>query len=194
MLTNQNTNCLFVFFFYSLILLNYIKTLQVFSLRGKMEAFVTIRRGPRTKICCAVETDSSKKGFNTCRPLQYCDGSTHFIHNKDQRRPLVLAVRGICTSYINWRSNYHFKVALSFTGLVSAKSKFAVNVQLTHVRVVLGNLSTEPECEMDFQRETHKAQLTWKLKPPSNSPRSVGRICTDKSAGQVLRMRSRRAG
>jgi hypothetical protein len=41
-------------------------------------ALATIRKGPRTRICCAVETDSSRKGLSTCRPLQYWEGSMHY--------------------------------------------------------------------------------------------------------------------
>ena len=37
--------------------------------------------------------------------------------------------------------NYHFEVALSFAGLIGAEAQLAVDVELTHIGIVLGNLS-----------------------------------------------------
>ena len=154
------------------------------------EALVTIFRGPRTRICWAVETDSSRKGFSTWRPLQYWEGSTHY--NPQDTKDLLAE-----NLQIVWLNvNYHFEVALSFAGLIGAEAQLAVDVELTHIGIVLGNLSKWIEWItgiVSYQRN-ESGELTWKLNPPSVSLRSVGRICTDKSAGQVLRMRSKRGG
>ena len=50
------------------------------------------------------------------------------------------------------RKNYHFKVALSFAGLVAAEAQLAVDVELTHVGIVLGNLSKRMECMMRIKQ------------------------------------------
>lgn len=74
-------------------------------------ALATIRRGPRTRICCAVDTDSSRKGFNTWRPLQYWDGSIHWTrsqinlvnnHRKNKTKSSIYTIFRLPCTLLGW--------------------------------------------------------------------------------------------
>ena len=103
------------------------------------ENLYTMERGPRTRICCAVETDSSRNGFNTWRPVQYWVGSTHCRNRINSMLPSSFHHHFIIIIVGKWIS-YQFEIALGFGRIAGAQSQLAVDVELAQIRVILAHL------------------------------------------------------